>query len=103
MLFCSKLYKCFCIVPSVQLFSDSIIAVAHSFNVKFDEPTRMHILTDGSVVLSGIEDDRTGKFRLKRYNPHSGREVYASTMKSTVYGVNEVQLAGRSSLALSFG
>ena len=59
----------------------------------------MVVLSDDTVVVCGDEGD---KYRVKRYNLRTGRELTSVELQNSVKGMAEVELRGDPTLALAF-
>ena len=62
----------------------------------------MVVFSDDTVVVCGDEGTGGNKYRVKRYNLQTGRELTSIELQSSVEGLAEVELRGVSALALTY-
>ena len=62
----------------------------------------MVVLSDDTVVVCGDEGTGGDKYRVKRYNLQTGRELTFIELQSSVEGLAEVELRGDPTLALAY-
>ena len=62
----------------------------------------MVVLSDDTVVVCGDEGIGGHKYRVKRYNLQTGRELTSIDLQSSVEGLAEVELRGDPTLALVY-
>ena len=77
-----------------------LISVTQSFDTGLETIGPITLLSDGTVAFWGNEEDT---YKLKQYNPHTGTERTCVNLSGEPWGNAEIKLAGKATLALSYG